>query len=137
MLDEKKKLKARMYLKGFNITSHYTFVDLYMKHALNIVPIVALDFSLANLSFDSDQKCIHTLKEGSPNDYIDCMTRVFKAFDAFSRQIMPIGFGARTLVDESEEPACALFSLTGDITQPYAQNQLQLRAAYEKTLKSV
>lgn len=50
--DEKGKPRFRMYLQKFSIKQHYTFMDLYIKNSLNIVPIIGVDYSLANLTFD-------------------------------------------------------------------------------------
>jgi len=50
--DEKKRVKGKFYLEAFSIKSHYSFIDLYITNNLNIVPVVAVDFSLANLTFD-------------------------------------------------------------------------------------
>jgi hypothetical protein len=52
LLDNKKRVKGKFYLQNFSLKSHYSFVDLYITNSLNIVPIVAVDFSLANLTFD-------------------------------------------------------------------------------------
>lgn len=60
--DEKNRVKAKLYLSNFTIKTHYSFLDLYFKNKLNIVQIVGVDFSLANLTFDETNKCIHTLK---------------------------------------------------------------------------
>lgn len=46
---------------------------------------MGVDFSLSNLTFDGTNQCIHTLKEGQPNDYLECISRVNKAFHYFSR----------------------------------------------------
>jgi hypothetical protein len=46
---------------------------------LEIVPIVAVDFSLANLTFD-DRKCIHTVNEDNINEYRDMLTAISKAY---------------------------------------------------------
>ena len=62
--DDKKRVKAKLYIQSFTIKSHYSFIDLYMKKSINIVPIIGIDFSLANLTFDENQYCNHTLKPG-------------------------------------------------------------------------
>jgi hypothetical protein len=62
MQDDKNKVKGKLYLKNFSIKTHYSFLDLYFKNKLNVVPVIGVDFSLANLTFDENQKCIHTLK---------------------------------------------------------------------------
>lgn len=111
-------------------------MDLYINNSLNIIPIIAIDFSLANLTFDESQYCIHTLKEGAPNDYIDCLSSVFKAFYYFSRFMMGFGFGARTFQND-DGPACNLFSITWDFKSPFIESKNQMIDCYEKTLKSV
>ena len=91
---------------------------------------------MANLTFDEDQKCIHTLKQGAPNDYIDCLKSVERAFHYFSRFIMPFGFGARTVLT-GDGPACNLFSMTGDFMDPFVTKNKELVNSYENTIKSV
>ena len=52
LTDDKKKIKGKLYLDKFSIKSHNSFMDLYMKHSINIVPVIGVDFSLANLTLD-------------------------------------------------------------------------------------
>lgn len=42
------------------------------KHQLNIVPIIGIDFSMANLTMN-DASILHTLKPGVPNDYVEAI----------------------------------------------------------------
>ena len=137
LTDHKRRVNGKFFISNFSLNSHYTFIDLQIKNNLNIVPVVAVDFSLANLTFDESQYCIHTLKEGKPNDYMDCLKSVNKAFNYFSRFILPIGFGARTIVTKKEDPASNLFSMTGDFMDPFVENNKQLISCYEGTLKTV
>ena len=105
--------------------------------SMNIVPIIAVDFSLANLTFDETQYCIHTLKENAPNDYLDAIQATVKAFENYSRFYLPIGFGAKTLNQKDEEsPTCNLFSMTGDIKDMVCMKD-DLRKTYERSIKSV
>lgn len=121
--DEKKKIKAKLFMDNFSIRQHYTFMDLYMKKSINIVPVMAVDFSLANLTFDENQYCTHTLKDGAPNDYIDCMKSVQKGFHHFYRFMISYGFGARTMkYGKKEIDTSNLFSLTGDYCDPFIVN---------------
>lgn len=60
------------------------------------MPIVTVDFSLANLTFDENQYCIHTLKEGAPNDYKEALRRIYSSYKYFSKFMLGYGFGART-----------------------------------------
>jgi hypothetical protein len=43
-----------------------SFLDLISNQMLEIVPIVAIDFSMSNLTFD-EKKCIHTVNEDNIN----------------------------------------------------------------------
>ena len=100
-------------------------MDLYIKNSINIVPIIGVDFSLANLSLDGSGGCIHTLKQGAPNDYIDCLKSVTKSFHFFSRFMMAYGFGARHFQND-DVPACNLFSMNGDFASPFVESYDQL-----------
>lgn len=93
-----------------------------MKNNLNIVPIIGVDFSLANLNtFDVNPYCLHTLKKDAPNDYIDVLKRVSSAYKHFSQFMLAYGYGARTVKGEGQ--ACDLFSMTGDFTDPFIDNE--------------
>lgn len=80
LYDEKNKIKGKIYIQNFSIKCHYSFLDLYIKNSLNIIPVIGVDYSLANLTFGSGDVCIHTLKEGAANDYMDCLKSVAKSF---------------------------------------------------------
>ena len=54
-------------------------MDLISNQMLEIVPIVAIDFSLSNLTFD-DRKCIHTVNEDNMNEYRDVLTAISRAY---------------------------------------------------------
>jgi len=58
--------KSNGYVKFKNCTvrNFYTFLDLHIRNNLNIVPIIAVDYSLANLTFDERGYCLHSLKPG-------------------------------------------------------------------------
>lgn len=101
-----------------------------MKNGLNIIPVIGVDFSLANLTFGSSEVCIHTLKEGAANDYVDCLKSVSSSFNWFSRYIVPLGFGARTILTKKDGPACDLFAMTGDFFDPYAGTTEELIKCY-------
>jgi hypothetical protein len=85
------------------------------------VPIIAVDYSLANLTFDESCYCLHSLKSGQPNDYLEALKRVHRAYKDFSEYMLAYGFGARTVPGEG--PACKLFSMTGDYMDPFVENE--------------
>ena len=102
---------------------------------MNIIPVIGVDYSLANLTFGTADVCIHTLKDGAANDYMDCLKSVSKCFNWFSRFMVPLGFGARTIL-KGDGPACNLFAMTGDFFDPYVSNTEELLKCYEGTIKS-
>jgi hypothetical protein len=116
-------------LRNSSLRNFHTFIDLHVKNALNLVPIVAVDFSLANLTFDENQYCIHTLKPGVPNDYVEALRRIASGYKYFSKFMLAYGFGARTC-DIKEGPACNLFSMTGDFMDPYVGTEEELINSY-------
>jgi hypothetical protein len=135
LLEDGKKKKGDLILRNCSLRNFYTFLDLHIKNALNLVPIIAVDYSLANLTFDENCYCIHTLKQGAPNDYVDCLKRICKSYKLFSKFMLSYGFGARTV--NGEGPACNLFSMTGDFMDPFVDGEEELYKSYVGTIKSV
>jgi hypothetical protein len=62
--DSKGKNKGYVKLKNSRVRNFYTFLDLHIRNNLNIVPVIAVDYSLANLTFDEKGYCLHSLKPG-------------------------------------------------------------------------
>ena len=52
ILDEKNNFKGSIEILNCSARHYYSYFDLLLKSQLNIVPIVSIDFSLANLTFD-------------------------------------------------------------------------------------
>ena len=129
------KHKGTLSLQNCSLRNFHSFFDLIIKNGLNLVPIIAVDYSLANLTMDETQYCIHTLKPGAPNDYIDALTRVANSFKNFSKFMLAYGHGAKTV--NSEAPACNLFSMTGDFQDPFVETEEELVKAYVGSIRSV
>ena len=100
---------------------------------LEIVPILSVDFSLSNLTFD-DRKCIHTVNEDNPNEYRDLITAVSKAFKLISPTSLFYGFGANSVAKKTE--VSDLFVGTGDLLNPIVMTD-HLDQAYYSCLKRV
>jgi hypothetical protein len=49
--------------------------------------------------------------------------------------MLAYGFGARTV--QGDGPACNLFSMTGDFTEPFINSEESLIEGYRNTLRSV
>lgn len=75
LLDKSNKLKGSLDVKHFKAVRCCTFFDLIFKNRLNIVPIVGVDFSMANLTMDDNSFCNHSLKQGT-NDYISSLKAI-------------------------------------------------------------
>jgi hypothetical protein len=67
------KQKGFIKFKNCTVRNLYSFLDLHVRYNLNLVPIIAVDFSLSNLTFDESCYCLHSLKPGQPNDYLDVL----------------------------------------------------------------
>lgn len=135
LFDDKKKLKGRLSFSNCSLRNFYTFLDLHVRNNLNLIPVIAVDFSLANLTFDESCYCLHSLKPGQPNDYIEGLKRIHRSFNKFSDYMLAYGFGARTVAGDG--PACNAFSMTGDFVDPFIENEDQLINSYGGTLKGV
>jgi predicted RNA-binding protein Jag len=66
-------------LKHIRCKKRTSFLDLVAHSMLELVPIVGVDYSMSNLTFD-ERKCIHSVNEEKPNEYRDLMSTVSKAF---------------------------------------------------------
>lgn len=62
LVDTKKKDHGALSISNYCISDYFSFLDLVIQSNLQLVPIIAVDFSLANLTFDIENKCLHTLK---------------------------------------------------------------------------
>jgi hypothetical protein len=82
---------------------------------LELVPMVGIDYSMSNLTFD-DRKCLHSVNEDNYNEYRDLMSTVSKAFKQMSPSTLFYGFGANSVPHVTE--VSDLFSGTGDLLNP-------------------
>ena len=100
---------------------------------LEIVPIIGVDFSLSNLTFD-DRKCIHSVNEDKINEYRELMDTVSKAYKRISPSSLFYGFGANAVTKKTE--VSDLFSGTGDLLNPVVMTD-QLEREYYQCLRRV
>jgi len=124
MQDLENKPMGTMCVSLFTARRYYTFFDLLFKNQLNIVPIIGMDFSMANLKME-DASVLHSLKPGVPNDYVDGLKGVNEAFAPYSNFFLSYGYGARTHTrgkKDSQDP-CDLFATSGDFLNPYIHTQ--------------
>ena len=72
ILDEKSKFQGKFQLSQCSARRFYSYFDLKLRSQLNIVPILAVDFSIANIvEMDTGiPTCLHSRKPGYPNEYV-------------------------------------------------------------------
>lgn len=102
-------------MRSIQCKKRTSFLDLIASQMLEIVPIISIDFSLSNLTFD-ERKCIHTVNEDNMNEYRDLLTAISKAFRQISPTSLFYGFGANSVAKKTE--VSDLFIGTGDMLNP-------------------
>lgn len=85
---------------------------------LRVVPIMAIDFSMGNLTF-SDDINLHSTNPDRPNDYRDLVKLIASSYANVTN--LPIfGFGAKT--SKYSTKATGMFPLTRSIRNPFTPN---------------
>lgn len=90
------KVVGNIIISESTIQPSFSFLDFKIHRGINIVPIIVIDYSLSNLTFD-EQKCIHSLKKGSANDYLTVIEHVTNAYQNLCSYMLAFGIGARTI----------------------------------------
>ena len=128
-----KKTVANISISESLIQPCFSFLDYKVHREVNVIPIIAIDYSLSNLTFDN-QKCIHSLKEGANNDYINVIKHITNAYHNISSHMIGYGMGARTIPKKGD--TSNLFALSGDIFNPQI-DKTKLFDNYADTLKRI
>ena len=128
---KKNKSIGTIYIQDSTIKPIFSFLDFKIHRKINIIPVLAIDFSLSNLTFD-DKKCIHTTKAGVQNDYKEIIDALTHGYKHLSKYMMGYGIGARTIPKIGETSDC--FSVSGDIFNPFF-NLEDLYEMYKDSLK--
>ena len=108
-------------------------MNLIADQLLEIVPIIGIDYSMSNLTFDS-RKCIHSVNQDNPNEYRDLLHAVSKAYKLISPSCLFYGFGANSVTKITE--VSDLFVGSGDMLNPIVSTDL-LEKEYYEALKRV
>ena len=101
---------------------------------LRVVPLLAVDFSMGNLTFDAST-CLHHSNPNLPNDYKDLLGMLSTSFKNILN--LPIfGFGAKT--SNFSNQTCHLFPLSRSIRNPFTPNDSEtIDATYNDCLQSL
>jgi len=100
---------------------------------VEIVPIIGIDFSMANLTFD-EAKCLHSINQDKPSVYRSLLQAVSKAYKLISPTSLFYGFGANSVIKVTE--VSDLFVGTGDLLNPIVMTD-NLEHEYNECLKRV
>jgi hypothetical protein len=101
---------------------------------LRVVPIIAIDFSMGNLTFD-DNMNLHSTNPQRQNDYRDLIKLIASSYANVTN--LPIfGYGAKTS-KYSPKPT-AMFPLTRSIRNPFTPNDEEtLMQTYTDCLSNI
>jgi hypothetical protein len=112
-----------------------TILDLFPGH-FHIAPVICVDFSMANLTFQSSGTCEHSTKYTKANQYRELLKML--CIDMFSNELfVPIfGFGAKTFPGSST--TASLFPMSMNMSNPLITNEEnELMDQYAKCLSKI
>jgi hypothetical protein len=97
-----------------------SIIDLLPDH-IHISPVVCVDFSMANLTFQSNGTSVHTPNFAKPNQYRDLLEMV--CLNMFSSELfVPVfGYGAKTFPGSSQ--TAGIFPVSMNMSNPLIPNQ--------------
>jgi hypothetical protein len=109
-------------------------VGLIQSGDLRVMPLIAVDFSLGNLTFKTNT-CLHTRNPGEQNDYRDLIGMLSHSYKNILN--LPIfGYGAKTSTFSNK--TCPLFPLSRSIRNPFTPNDEEtLAQTYSECLSSL
>ena len=134
IMKSESKIRGTLSLGGCVVQPVYSFLDYKISHDLNIVPVVIIDYSLSNLTFDGKNQCLHTLKKGENNDYITVLESIQNAYQHISKFMLGFGIGGKTLPKQMN--ASDVFSLSGNMFNPIIESD-QLVQKYGEAFEKV
>ena len=109
-------------------------VNLFYRGDIRVVPIMALDFSMGNITHDEGRN-LHSTNPKKPNDYRDLMRMISQSYGNVLN--LPIfGYGAKTC--NYSPKATAMFPLSRSIRNPFVPNDPEtLQQTYTDCLAQV
>uniref|UniRef100_A0A7S3N8N0 Copine C-terminal domain-containing protein n=1 Tax=Euplotes harpa TaxID=151035 RepID=A0A7S3N8N0_9SPIT len=116
ILNSSKKLRGTLLIGDSTLKPVFSFLDYKINLDINIVPVVAIDYSLSNLSFANKRHLIHTLKTDEDNDYISVLRHIMKVYGDLTSFMMGFGMGGKTY--PKQHLASDIFALSGNMFNP-------------------
>ncbi|CAI2387430.1 unnamed protein product [Moneuplotes crassus] len=133
-IQKSKSLRGTLSIWNSSYTPLFSFLDYKLNLDLHVVPIIAVDYSLGNLTFDMDKKCLHTLKKGEENDYISILSQIKKIYQHLCPYVLGYGMGGKTV--PKQQNASDLFALSGDMFDPIVERD-QLVEKYSEVFSKI
>ncbi len=99
-----------------------------------MIPIIAVDFSMANLTFEDDS-CLHSTQSDKPNNYRDIIKMICENYK--NNYNIPIfGYAAKT--NKLSPNQADLFPLSKDLRNPFISNTMSvIDESYTSCLKNL
>ena len=79
---------------------------------MNVIPIVVVDFSLSNLTFQEDNECVHSLKNDQQNQYEIILESIVRGFVNIADKVMAVGLGGKA--DPNDKNATDIYPFMGE-----------------------
>jgi len=131
---EKKEGKfGTLNLKHKSFENIITLGDILFSE-MRFIPIIAVDCSLGNLTFDN-LKCMHHFDKIRPNYYLEALKAIESRVTPFYSRMFAYGFGAKMIPKRSRLSSC--FSLNGNIFNPTIKSEKELIESYVKSIRKV
>jgi hypothetical protein len=103
---------------------------------VHVSPVIGIDFSMANLSFSSNGKSVHSTNILRSNPYRDIIHMLSQTIYSSELYLPIFGYGAKTYQGSSE--TASLFPMSLRLASPLIPNQPQmLNEQYNKCLKQI
>ena len=119
-----------MQLSGINKTESISMFQFFSSKVLKLVPMITMDFSQANLTFDDDI-CLHRTKAAKPKIYLKLINTFLKEFKSVSEDfLLAYAFGWKAIAGTETSDGLAL---SGDYFNP----ELTFNKIEERYLKTV
>jgi hypothetical protein len=134
IMKKKKMLRGSLNIGDWSLKHWFTFLDYKLNLDINVIPVIAIDYSLGNLTFDQKRQLIHTLKRGEDNDYISILNHILKVYKNLAPYVIGFGMGGKTL--PKQQNASDIFSLSGNMFNPIVEKD-DLIEKYGEVFKKI
>lgn len=134
IMKKKKELRGSLAISHSSLQPIFSFLDYKINLNLNVIPVIAIDYSLSNLTFDAKKQLIHSLKKDEDNDYISVLNHILKVYQNLSPFVIGFGMGGKTI--PKQQNASNVFALSGNMFNPIIEKE-QLIEKYAEVFEKI